>query len=323
MVKLTIGITFSDKDCARMSHLLKQIEQRVRISHEVITIDNTEKGRMKPYVTYSFGYNAYQYAARAKIIELAQGEYIWFIDGDDDITGTINKFSYTEDIIVFSFITDVIGIAPVTPQVIKENIFVFDTCRPFYAALWNKFIKRSLFCEQYETDLKIVMGEDSLWLYRALKHAKSVRVVDDIWYRQYIGISNKLENVTMSDLEHILIGHDDLERLMKKELGEEFSREALKDTWGYFMDYATRVGDVIGVLKRLVEIMPQEDIVQRYRSGTWDRNEAESYRVRAFIAQTYNLDEEELDILACETLYEDGRIVVEHYNRRQRLEDLA
>lgn len=321
MVKLTIGITFCDKDCARMPHLLRQIEQRVKISHEVITIDNTEKGRMKQYVTYSFGYNAYQYEARAKIIELAQGEYIWFIDGDDDIVGTIKEFPYTEDIIVFSFITDAIGIAPVTPQVIKGNIFTFSTCCPFYAALWNKFIKRSLYCEQYERGLKIVMGEDSLWLYRALKHARSVRVVKDIWYRQYIGVSNKLENITLADFDHLLTGHDDLERLMKKELGDEFSKEAIRDSREYMKAYAARVDDAEEVLKRLMEILPQENIVSMYQNGDWDRDEEKSYRVRALIAQAYGLNEEELDIFACETKYDDGRTETLYFNRRQKPEE--
>ena len=102
---LSIGVTVCDKDFHLLSFLLEQIEERVKVEHEVIIIDNREQmlnveTTWQP--TFKFGYNAFQFNARAKIIELAKGDYIWFIDGDDEVD-YVDSFDYKEDIIVFSY----------------------------------------------------------------------------------------------------------------------------------------------------------------------------------------------------------------------------
>ena len=95
---ITIGLTVCDNDYENCQKVLDQIKHKVKVKHEVVIIDNREKfkdvkTKWKP--TYSFGYNAYQFAARTKIIEYAKGDYLRIVlsydgEGISDATSMTN-----------------------------------------------------------------------------------------------------------------------------------------------------------------------------------------------------------------------------------------
>ena len=97
---ITIGIIFWDGDYRNCDKILKQIDERVKVDHETIIIDNTEGNKLGQKATFAFGHNAYQFAARYKIIKMAKGDYLWFIDGDDEVLGLSTV--PTEDIVAYS-----------------------------------------------------------------------------------------------------------------------------------------------------------------------------------------------------------------------------
>lgn len=259
---LSIGITVCDKDYQKLDSLLVQIEERVKIEHEVIIIDNREQFKDEKTSwtpSYSFGYNAYQFSARAKIIELAKGDYIWFVDGDDDIR-EIESFDWTEDIITFSYSTYPIGDVHIKDDLITQNIFSYDTSVIIRPVLWNKFIKKSLFTDDFINkyrDLKIVTNEDVIWCYEALRHAKSVRIVDKIIYQHNLGLSNKKDSFSEANLKEITTGYKKMTEVLREVISdEEFFKKSFADTCYHVMSFIPMVKNIYKALDYMLEIIP-------------------------------------------------------------------
>ena len=148
---LSIVITVCDKDYKNCENLTKQISERVHIPHEVIIIDNREKclGEKTSWeADYAFGYNAFQFASRAKGIELAKGDYLWFIDGDDTIRD-IDKIDFDADIITFSYNNYPEGDVHLREAFYIENLYTWEMTEEIKPVLWNKFIKKSLFTSEF------------------------------------------------------------------------------------------------------------------------------------------------------------------------------
>ena len=148
---LSIIITVCDKDYENCENLTKQIAEKVLIPHEVIIIDNREKFlsvETSWKADYTFGYNAFQFASRAKGIELAKGDYIWFIDGDDSIY-EVNDIEVNADILVFSYNNYPEGDVHLEEELFTENLYTWEMSEKLKPVLWNKFIKKSLFSSDF------------------------------------------------------------------------------------------------------------------------------------------------------------------------------
>lgn len=261
---LSIGITVCDKDYKLCENLLKQINEKVKIEHEVIIIDNRERFAAEETSwtpTYSFGYNAYQFSARAKIIELSKGDYIWFVDGDDDIR-EIDSFDWTEDIIAFSYSTHRVGDIHIKEDLITQDIFSYNTSVIIKPVLWNKFIKKSLFAEDFINkyrDLKIVTNEDVIWCYEALRHAMSVRIVDKIIYQHNLGLSNRQDSFSEDNLNEITTGYKEMAEVLREVIGDEdFFKKSFMDTCYHVMSFVPLVKNIYDALDYMLTIMPLE-----------------------------------------------------------------
>ena len=261
---LSIGITVCDKDYKLCKNLLKQINEKVKIEHEVIIIDNREQFAAEKTSwtsSYSFGYNAYQFSARAKIIELAKGDYIWFIDGDDDIR-EIDSFNWTEDVIAFSYSTYSVGDVHIKEDLITQDVFSYNTSVIIKPVLWNKFIKKSLFTDKFinkYSNLKIVTNEDTLWCYEALRHAKSVRIVDKIIYQHNLGLSNRQDSFSEDNLKEITTGYKEMTEVLEDVIGDEdFFRKSFMDTCYHVMSFVPLVKNIFNALDYMLTIMPLE-----------------------------------------------------------------
>ena len=259
---LSIGVIFWDGDYENYDFVIKRIKECVHIPYELIVIDNTENGKLKDKATFSFGYNPYQFAARYRIIEMAKGDYIWFIDGDDDIF-EIDDFSYKEDVIVFGAETVNLPIE-YDNNTKSKNIFKFDVVKDLQPVLWNKFIKRSLFdlkvLEPYK-DMKIVPNEDTIWCYSAIKNAKSVRTVNKTLYNHKEGYSNKMKNVLISDIEHIVYGYKESKTILKEIIKDDaFYKNAIQATNIWLLAMAFRSEDIIKSLDILDNYITKDEV---------------------------------------------------------------
>ena len=219
---ITIGLTVCDNDYENCQKVLDQIKHKVKVKHEVVIIDNREKfkdvkTKWKP--TYSFGYDAYQFAARTKIIEYAKGDYLWFVDGDDEIL-ELNEFNYTEDIIAYSFYS-CSQLNDLGDSIIDQNIFTNETLIKVFSPLWNKIIKKSLFdnldLEDFRKN-KVVTLEDTTFTILALRNAKTLRTTKQILYNHFIGMSGIDVVTDINVLKTLSTGFEYISRRLKKEM---------------------------------------------------------------------------------------------------------
>lgn len=240
---ITIGITVCDNDYENCQKVLDQIKHKVKVKHEVIIIDNREKfkdvkTKWKP--TYSFGYNAYQFAARSKIIELAKGDYLWFIDGDDEIL-ELKSFDYTEDIVVYSFYS-CSYLNHFEDEVIYNNIFSNNTLLKITCVLWNKIIKKSLFngldLKEFQKH-KVVSMEDTTYVVIALKNAKTIRTTKQVLYNYILGMSSVHSIKDSMIFKTLSTGFDYISRLLKSEMLENmcFYNDLIQNQCRYMITY--------------------------------------------------------------------------------------
>lgn len=272
---ISIGIIVCDKDYLNCEKLLSQIKERVLVEHEVIIIDNRENNlddKTSWKATFSFGYNAYQFAARAKIIELAKGDYIWFVDGDDCIIG-LEDMPFTEDIIVYSYFSEPVDDGFLTDSVITSNIDCYENSTLIKPVLWNKLIKKTLFnaCNlSFSTSLKAVTMEDLVWLYIALLNAKSIRTCSKVIYQHFCGFSNLQLIEDISVIKHLLTGFKELQQILFSLFKEnpDFYQKVLKNHYRYLLnmilielriDGNNTESLVCQTIESLSEIIPKTD----------------------------------------------------------------
>ena len=204
--KLSIIVLFCDKDKQYIPDLLKQIRTKVKIPHEVVLIDNCTDP-VEPdgddFKYYAFGYNAYQLAGRKKGAELASGDYMWFVDADDEILSIEEKdIKYLEendDIIIFNIISRV----PIAPEVEKDfiiegNLLQESIYRTVVKTLWNKWIRSGIVRKierAVPKNLETCSLEDTLIWIGALFYGKQIRFATKTVYyvhqeRGYTGRDN-------------------------------------------------------------------------------------------------------------------------------------
>ena len=171
---LSIVILFCDRDYLYLPELLKNIKEKVKLDYELVLIDNRE-GMNKvdvegDYSLFQFGYNSTQIQGRKKGIELAQGEYIWFIDADDKICEEINSdyLDTKADIIAFDCKQNALY---------TENVLNYQNYCMISIALWNKWIKTEILKEvekHIPYNLYGSASEDLMLVVGSLKYSKSL-----------------------------------------------------------------------------------------------------------------------------------------------------
>lgn len=289
---LSIGIIFWEGDYKNYDFLLKRIKECVHVPYELIIIDNTEGSKLKDKADYSFGYNAYQFSARYKIVELAKGDYIWFIDGDDDIF-EVADFPYTEDVVVFG--ADTVGV-PIEYETknITKNIFTFDVVRKLQPVLWNKFIKKSMFdlkvLEPYK-DMSIIPNEDTVWFYSAVKNAKTVKTINKTLYSHKEGFSNKVDNVLLSDIEHVTFGYKESSVILRKLIDDDtFYHNVIMATNIWLLSMAFRSEDILKALDILSEYITVEQVKECFNDmiiAIPQNEEKDKRRIKEIIKRKY------------------------------------
>jgi hypothetical protein len=106
-------------------------------------------------------------------------------------------------------------------------------------------------------DLKIVTNEDVIWCYEALRHAKSVRIVDKIIYQHNLGLSNKKNTFSEEDLMEITIGYKKMTEILREVISnEEFFKKSFADTCYHVMSFIPMVKNIYKALDYMLEIIP-------------------------------------------------------------------
>lgn len=193
---LTIIILFCDKDYQYIPNLLSRIDRKVICSFEVLLVDNRENykdikipeienfKRFHNIKVLSKGYNLCQLAAKKYALQFARGNYIWLVDGDDEIEDTVTSYllnSIDTDICVFNYIhnysptEDKLVYQEVSrkyqllddPEKFQSNNYVRRVC----TTCWNKWFKKDLLYgifKDVRDDVKVSCNEDVYILHAAL-----------------------------------------------------------------------------------------------------------------------------------------------------------
>lgn len=201
---ITIGIIVCDKDYKLCSNLLQQIKERVHVPYEVVIVDNREKEKdvkVDYKIDFSFGHNVYQFEARRKIISLAKGDYIWFVDADDEVLG-LEHFEYDDDMIIYNYLMD--GSYSLLDKSLDKSDLMNSN-----SGLWNKIIKTKLF-DKFNVvfnkpNTEMVATEDLMILTYLLTRLKTYRFCDDAIYKynESYGSPNEFN---LKRLEHLANG---------------------------------------------------------------------------------------------------------------------
>ncbi len=159
--------------------------------------DNLNKGRGIQFKILHHEVNRGLSAARNTGTEHAKGDYIYYLDSDDEITDDcIEKMMAI--VIKDSAIEmvqgkyDINGDSIPHPVVNKHQITSistnWDARQSFYHrqivfSAWNKLIKRSFLLQHHLLFKEGILHEDVLWLFYLMKYVSYIHLISDITYR--------------------------------------------------------------------------------------------------------------------------------------------
>lgn len=249
MNTLTIISLFCDKDYQYIPALLKRIDKKVICNYELILVDNREKNKdieipeiWEFFKTHngeliSKGENLCQLAAKKWAVSKAIGDYVWFVDGDDDLEDTVSYRilnTCKEDIIVFNYTMDNIDTDVkvyqecfITDKIIKnKKIFrTDDYLRLACPTCWNKWFRKDLLQKVFENipnNIRVSCNEDVYIFSAMLNRSKKVHQIPVYIYtnRPDRGTSNN--NIhSVERFKLILQGWQESMKLFKKEFPKD------------------------------------------------------------------------------------------------------
>lgn len=200
-MKLSIIALFSDGDKHLFNKWLQNTEEKVKIEHEVIVVDNTSDGSIKSdeVKVIRGGENLGIFQGRRLGFDNSCGEYIFYVDGDDDIL-SLTKFEYDADLVCFNYLcrmkgekTDCIGKDPYPVSYKATGGFYHWYWKgKCHNMVWNKFIKREVLEKIYPNipQFELYTSEDALLSLFCLMLARSVYFDNHAFYRYYKNIGS-------------------------------------------------------------------------------------------------------------------------------------
>ena len=257
---LSIVIIFCDNDVHYIPGLLKQIEEKVFVSYEVVLISNCTYHladfNAKNVRMYQRGYNAYQFDSRRFAIPYCTGKYIWYIDADDSIltiTPLLEKMD--DDIVIFCFMEQnkILSVPTATKRIIgrldgkkikrySSEILQVENPKNFLGficcTLWNKWIKKELADELYPqlpAGLEIVASEDVFYTSYYIDRSKTICLCAETIYiynkENAKGFDPKMTN---QRFEHIIKGRKESLELFNHFIKDPEHYEPIQQSICYF-----------------------------------------------------------------------------------------
>lgn len=135
-------------------------------------------------------------SARNKGIELSRGEWIIFVDADDEVMPNLAEVisesvrNQKADVIFFGFRmifpTRIINNKLKNRYLTNSGLsYVFTDCEIFTP--WSKALRRDILqLNNIRFDLELKNGEDTLFMFQYLRHINSVITIDAILYVHYV-----------------------------------------------------------------------------------------------------------------------------------------
>lgn len=150
------------------------------------------------FVFLNHVYNRGLSAARNTGTEAAQGDYIYYLDGDDELSlDCIDKLAKpierdsSIEMVVGNY--QVFSKKPHIGNITCEEEFTssravrdfFFNRKIMYVAAWNKLISQKFITDNGLYFLEEILHEDNLWTFHVMKHLQHLYIIPDITYKYY------------------------------------------------------------------------------------------------------------------------------------------
>lgn len=297
-MKLSICVLFCDKDC----HLAEKLSYKLSsctigiFDKEILFLDNRENNHDELHFNnevkvFSAGYNTYQLQGRKFLVSKATGDYIWFIDADDDIYFVDNDFleianEMKYDVIAFSFMYE-----DVPNKEWKRAEFgpEYPLNEKYGAQAWNKWFKRSILdkVESYVPDgLKVIASEDLILVVGASKFAKSSIFIPDILYKfnTEASMSGCKSIHDIEAFKHIMFGREDANKVMLSIVGDKYNFDTITTNDAVFFLYKAGICDR-ELQEQALDILAEEFGVD-YLIKAWSTSEYMLDLVQSYVIWT-------------------------------------
>ena len=322
---LSIVILFCDKDVKYIPSLLKNIKENISINYEIVLVDNRETNKDKltldpEYQYFAFGYNARQVQGRKKGIELAKGDYIWFVDADDEVLEVDSSFEKLMQKDYSIIVFDRTEYSLIKNKHLTERTILCS----MGVQLWNKWIKASILrkVEEYiPTDISGIASEDGMLVIGSLKFGTSVFYHHQLIYKYLIGRSTcGSPSMTAEKFKAVIYGYKQVTECIDKMLSEG---EKEKLQWedhkkGDIKFYIERLKlcspkDIPECVRILTETFQYEDLI-RYWTTSYNNDDWEKDK---FLAARKTL----LEIYPDKALFINSSNVVQYYTLDEKGEE--
>ncbi|PTM21419.1 hypothetical protein DA798_10205 [Lactobacillus sp. PFC-70] len=188
--------------------------------------------------------------ARQNGIDIARGEYVGFVDCDDELSVDMLKENltlldrYSGEVIMYGYSRYYLDSGKETFELPANKVLTFTSNKDFGQSflqinsssdlgfVWNKLIRRSLLVKNNIEFPNVKTEEDAIFVYQVLKKAQTLVVNPKSYYRYYMRKSSLSHRITdLVSLEHDI----DKRRLAATELFEH---------WGLKYNYVLGHNDI-------------------------------------------------------------------------------
>lgn len=226
-MRLSIVIIFCDKDFKYLSNIINNVEKFIKVEHEIILVDN--RNDQTPFETkykvVSKGKNCYIFEGRRIGLDAATGDYVWFIDVDDEIINEISESdlkSRTEKIIQLYYLQN--GNNSIKLNSIKNNILCFGSgnwCRLYKTDV----LKKALF--PIKRDIDLINGEDRIildFMLNECKEKEDIYILQNKYIYNYIISRAAIHSKNIESLKRGILGDSELDYIYSF-LPDSFQKE--------------------------------------------------------------------------------------------------
>ena len=328
---LSIVVTLIDRDVDIVSRFIQGIIERVKISYEVIVVDNRETKKdveidFKGARVITKGRNLYQFESKRWASLQAKGEFIWFVDCDDcilDVSDDLDLDKIREyPLISFDFKdTSKFTMMASDYQGRYTERSLEDTC---YVALrqsitvltWNKWFRKSDFVaitEKIEADKEIIINEDAFWIRAILQKNPKLLIVEDkiYFYNHDSGITGETY-YSFENAKLFLKGYDEINQVM---IDFDFPKDIIQ------IDKLTEMSFIIWKTKFIKTAGEKWQVFRLVRDTDRDFIDKEKFVIASHLLGSYFIEESKAkqalyllgDGLQCKC-YSKGNIEVQMTN---------